>query len=355
MLVSLIKDLFKSSAQQDHGALATASQLIDRAQYASASAILDVLLQRSPVNPDALLMRAVAKLKMGKPREALDDLMKPPVVQAAPGDCHFQMAMCWTMLGDTVQALQHCETARQLAPDSATVFSLLMQLKLPGEYYSEVLQKIHSCLSPKTYVEIGVFQGETLTLAQSASAVVGIDPDPKIEFALPPHFKMFKSTSDAFFAGRDLHAELGGRTVDLAFIDGMHQFEFAMRDFANLERHARKDSVILLHDCYPLDERSAGREPLAHSWCGDVWRLIVLLKKYRPDLVIHTIGAYPSGLGVIQNLDPQSTFLLDNQDNLYKEFLALDFSYLDDDKPFKLNLFPNEWPAIERMLRNPAV
>ena len=44
-------------------------------------------------------------------------------------------------------------------------------------------------------------------------------------------------TSDDFFASHDLAQVLGGRPVDLAYIDGMHQFEFALRDFMNLERY----------------------------------------------------------------------------------------------------------------------
>ena len=144
---------------------------------------------------------------------------------------------------------------------------------------------------------------------------------------------------------------LGHRRVDLAFIDGMHQFEFAMRDFAHLERHCSSESVILIHDCYPVDAESAGREPRSSRWSGDVWRLIVLLKKYRPDLKIQTIATAPTGLAVIQNLDPASTFLLDNQTRLYEEFVALDYDYLHDDKPNKLNLFPNDWPLIEDMIK----
>jgi hypothetical protein len=131
----------------------------------------------------------------------------------------------------------------------------------------------------------------------------------------------------------------------------MHRFDFAMRDFANLEAHCQSDSVILIHDCYPLDEESAGREPRPSNWSGDVWRLIILLKKYRPDLMIHTIGTAPTGLAVIQNLDPKSTFLKDNEARLYEEFVALDYSYLDEDKHTKLNLFANEWTAIEKMIR----
>ena len=80
-------------------------------------------------------------------------------------------------------------------------------------------------------MEIGIFQGESLRLATSATVIVGIDPDPKIGCVLGPQMKVFKTTSDEFFATHDLRAELGDRSVDLAFIDGMHRFEFAMRDF----------------------------------------------------------------------------------------------------------------------------
>ncbi len=78
--------------------------------------------------------------------------------------------------------------------------------------------------------------------------------------------------------------------MDLAFIDARHQFEFAMRDFGNLERYCSHDSVIVVHDCYPVDADSVDREPRSSRWSGDIWRLIGLLKKHRPDLKIYTVG-----------------------------------------------------------------
>jgi hypothetical protein len=33
-----------------------------------------------------------------------------------------------------------------------------------------------------------------------------------------------------------------------------------LRDFANLERHCTRNSIILIHDCYPLDRESARRQ-----------------------------------------------------------------------------------------------
>jgi hypothetical protein len=145
-------------------------------------------------------------------------------------------------------------------------------------------------------------------------------------------------------------AELGGRRVDMAFIDGMHHFEFALRDFANIERLSRPDTVVLIHDCWPLDRRTAERERCTQFWSGDIWRLILVLKRHRPDLRVHTIAAPPTGLGIVLDLDPSSRILLDEHERLVAEHLALDYSCLETDKKEKLGFFPNEWPAIRALL-----
>ena len=88
-------------------------------------------------------------------------------------------------------------------------------------------------------------------------------------------------------------------------------------------------------------------------WSGDIWRLVVLLKKYRQDLSIHTIAAPPTGLALIRNLDPGSRFIAGNLERLCAEFLRLDYGYLDKDRAGKLNLFPNDWERILSLLDLP--
>lgn len=317
MLLRVIKDLFKTQAQEESEALEAVQTLVQAGQFQPAIEMLSLLSQRSPSN----------------------------------ADLHLQLAQCYQKVGDTDKALAHCEQARVLNPESVPAYFLLSQLRLPGEDYFAVLGRIIGHLKPRTYVEIGVFEGSSLRLAKTAKRVVGIDPDPKIVWPLEPHMQVFKTTSDAFFAENDLISVLGDRRVDLAFIDGMHQFEFALRNFANLERCCNRNSVILVHDCYPVDEESAGREPRYSRWSGDVWRLIVLLKKHRPDLHIQTIGTAPTGLAVIQNLNPESRVLLDQHDALVQEFLAVEYAYLHDQKTEKLNLVPNHWPHIKASLK----
>ena len=135
----------------------------------------------------------------------------------------------------------------------------------------------------------------------------------------------------------------------------MHLFGFALRDFVNIERYCGRRSICLVHDCFPLDERTAGLDRATRFWSGDVWKLILCLKKYRPDLEVHTIAAAPTGLAVIRGLDPGSTILRDRMDRICEEFADLPYSVLRDDKNRKLNLVRNDWPTVRALLGSPLV
>ena len=62
------------------------------------------------------------------------------------------------------------------------------------------------------------------------------------------------------------------------------------------------------------------------------------------------ISARPTGLGIIQNLDPHSGVLAERQHEILDEFLALDVSVLDGRKDEMLNRFPNDWTSIARLI-----
>src|SRR5256885_12302956 len=74
-----------------------------------------------------------------------------------------------------------------------------------------------------------------------------------------PYTTLFRS-----FAEHDLSKELGGRPVDLAFIDGMHLFEFALRDFVNLERYCAPGSTILEPGAQYRSDRKSTRLNSSH-------------------------------------------------------------------------------------------
>jgi hypothetical protein len=219
--------------------------------------------------------------------------------------------------------------------------------------YYELLKRLHLLLKPVTYVEIGIRRGESFELARAAAHAVGIDPNPALNNPLWPGARVFALTSDAFFASHDLGQELGGNPVDLAFIDGLHLFEFALRDFINLEKYARRSSTVLVHDCYPIDATTASRERTTQTWSGDVWKLIVCLKKYRPDLEFATVDVPPTGLGIIRNLDPGSTVLHSSLDRICQEFIPLDFEWIAGDKARHLNRLDNDWNRIRALFGVP--
>jgi hypothetical protein len=220
----------------------------------------------------------------------------------------------------------------------------------PGNPRDELLDRIHLHLLPRTYVEIGVATGRSLTLALPGTRTVGIDPAYSLRYSMENGTQLFRMTSDDFFARYDLTELLGGRPVELAFIDGMHHFEFALRDFMNLERRASPDSVILAHDCYPIDAQTATRERHTKAWSGDVWKLILVLKQYRSDLLIRVVDVPPTGLAIVRNLNPASSVLDGHYQQIVDHFIDLPYEVLDEDKDTKLNAVPNDWDLIRSLL-----
>ena len=261
----------------------------------------------------------------------------------------FRRARLKHWLGRRNEALALCRQAVERA-DYSRAYTLMSQLSLPGENYFRVLKRIHRHLRPRTYLEIGVSRGDSLACVLPETQVLGIDPAPNLTRPAPANVRIYRETSDDFFARYSPRAELGGQPVELTFIDGMHHFEYALRDFVNVERSCSRASVILMHDCYPLDERTAQREQVTGFWSGDIWRLMLLLREQRPDLTVRTIATPPTGLGIVLNPDPASRVLSDRLDGLIAEYLAKDYSVLAARKPEALGLVENRWPVIRELL-----
>ena len=239
------------------------------------------------------------------------------------------------LLGRSQRAAELCHEALETADYSTThlrAHDMLAELEFPGPDYFRVLARIHEYLKPATYLEIGIDQGRSFEIVRPETLALGVDPNPRLQKPLGPRQRVFSQTSDDFFEHCDVISELGDRTLDLAFIDGLHHIEFALRDFINVEKYCSTESIILIHDVYPIDVMSAARERASWCWSGDIWRLILILKKYRPDLTVNVIASRPTGLGIVQNVDPRSRVLAERQHEIIDEFLALDISVLDGQK-----------------------
>jgi len=166
-----------------------------------------------------------------------------------------------------------------------------------GKY--DMLRKIHTLLQPSNYLEIGVQTGKSLALARCPS--IGVDPMPQIRMALGPSTQVVRATSDDFFKSHADH--LIKAPLDLVFIDGMHLFEYALRDFINTEKYSDANTVVVIDDIFPAHPAQAERDRRTRAWTGDVWKLVVTLQQHRPDLNLLMLDAFPTGLLCISGLN----------------------------------------------------
>lgn len=257
---------------------------------------------------------------------------------------------------DLFVARQKCADALCIDPGHEGSTQLILQLastiayneaqrRFTGIKYTDWLSLLHKAIKPRTYLEIGVAGGHTLQLSQPPTRAIGVDPAYQIECPVNSWSRLFRTTSDDFFAKTDVSALLEGEPIDFAFIDGLHTFDQALKDFINIERHAHKNTIVVAHDIFPVEPLTALRERMTTFWVGDTWKMIPLLIAERPDLRIFTLPTYPSGLAVITGLDPTSRVLADNCDRLIEDYMnRLDDQVMDAES--LLNVVPNDVDAV---------
>lgn len=187
----------------------------------------------------------------------------------------------------------------------------------PAVHKHEVLRRLHELLQPRTYLEIGVSTGASLALSRSRS--IAVDPAFTITAPIRCDVHVVRATSDDFFAAPDAFDHLGGTPVDLAFIDGMHLAEYALRDFMNTEKHMAPGGVVVIDDMLPRNSLEASRIRRTLAWAGDVYKIHEVLRKFRPDLTIIPVTSRPTGSYLVVGLDPTSTVL----DEHYPEIEAM--------------------------------
>jgi hypothetical protein len=99
-----------------------------------------------------------------------------------------------------------------------------------------------------------------------------------------------------------------------------------------------------------LDEATQRRERVTQFHTGDVWRTVVSLRKYRPDLLVFTIATPPSGLTVVTGLDARSRVLKTHYDQIVSEALAIPFAAVEPDLWSALNVVPADFSSVKRLL-----
>lgn len=201
-----------------------------------------------------------------------------------------------------------------------------------GEHYLDFIGALAHELKPNSYFEIGTNAGGSLSRINCDALCV----DPK--FLIAGHAAadrgrtlLYQMDSDSYFSRYNPKSDFPDG-IDLAFLDGMHWFEFLLRDFINTERYCHRASLVLLHDCMPANLRLAERimrvdeaedERTRFGWTGDVWKILPILATYRPDLIVRILDCPPTGLIALSNLDPESNALKNNFHRILAEYAEL--------------------------------
>jgi hypothetical protein len=176
---------------------------------------------------------------------------------------------------------------------------------------------------------------------------IGVDPispSPAISReADKPGVRYFAQTSDDFFAQAAPQVLADG--VDVVFIDGLHTYPQAYRDFINSLDYLSSGGVILVHDCLPASELEArvaktyddalrlnSGSAWDGEWVGDVWKVILRLRAERTDLQICVLHC-DHGIGVIYRAQNESRLSY-----AVEQIEAMTFSDLAMDRARLLNL-----------------
>lgn len=211
-----------------------------------------------------------------------------------------------------------------------------------GRYYLDVFADLHARLDIDWYLEIGTETGKGLVDVRAN--VISVDPTYQLRYdaiGTKREVHFFQKTSDDFFGSGYL--DRMGIRLDMAFLDGMHLFEYLLRDFINTERHMKPDGCVMMHDCIPFNHDMATRERERTDvpWTGDVWKILPILAAHRPDLKVRALDASPTGVLLIENLDPMNAALRDNYDSIVADYLDLTL------RDFGLDRFTGAFPLVD--------
>jgi hypothetical protein len=187
----------------------------------------------------------------------------------------------------------------------------------------QLLRELHRLVQPRTYLETGIQRGVSLALSRVPS--VGIDPEFSVEHELATDVHLVRSGSDEFFARPEPLAHLPEPVVDLAFIDGMHLAEYALRDVVAVERYTTASSVILVDDVLPRDAEMTRRVRIGRDrWTGDVYKVTEALRTLRPDLVVIEVDTTGTGTLLVLCPDAARDGVLDGYDDWLESAIVPD-------------------------------
>lgn len=215
--------------------------------------------------------------------------------------------------------------------------------------YNRFLGALHARHLFNWYLEIGCRSGASI--APVRSKTVAVDPFFRANINIigkKPALHVIQATSDEFFASDFL--KRNDIRLAISFLDGMHLFEYLLRDFIGTEAASDPNAVIIVHDCVPWNVGMTTRDLTAirGPWTGDVWKLIPILQAYRPDLKLTMLDCHPTGLLCVSNLSPGNCVLSENYDAIVSDFMGTDIEGFGVARYFELFDYFSALDEMER-------
>lgn len=189
---------------------------------------------------------------------------------------------------------------------NATQQSKRQTMNFPPNAAAKRIHRLGVYNDGKSYLEIGVQDGRTF-FNVDLPRKIGVDPSFRFDadkFASPPQISFFEMTSNNFFKIIKTVEEPDAVPYffDIIYIDGLHVWRQALRDFTNSQAHSNGRTLWLFDDTVPSDPVSAHpdcnesyfvRKKLGLGktmpWHGDVYKAIFFIHDFYPEFSYATI------------------------------------------------------------------
>jgi len=170
----------------------------------------------------------------------------------------------------------------------------------PANWHEDFVVHLAQILRPQTYVELGLYKCQVFNrVSKIADISIGIDIEPDAVALMKKstnNYFIGKSTADALDKVENI---LGGKGIDMIFIDADHSRESVLTDFNNYFPLVNENGLILMHDAYPMSE-----EMTSKGYCGDGYKAIYELSLQRDTFELVTIPHHP-GLAICRKRSKQ--------------------------------------------------
>jgi hypothetical protein len=204
---------------------------------------------------------------------------------------------------------------------------------------TRIIQDLINLNNAETYVEIGVREGVVFKKIKNVNNKIAIDIDYREGMKkLAKNESFYHMASDDFFE-KEAESVFKDKKIDIAFIDGYHEFYQVLRDFNHIEKYLSEKGIVIIHDCNPIVEQFENER--GSLWNGDVWKAAFYINNYRNDVKFFTLNC-DHGLGIAYGYNKVNTSNKSLEEkvnsNTLKEIKGFDYKFLKKNRRNKTNL-----------------